>query len=266
MWRPAESGLASSENCGLKENIMSDLSRRKLLSSIAVAPAIGVLVASAGAQTGVYGYGPPPKKASGTSSGTPAHFDTTCTASPDLLLQRSRMAREQIQKAHFPDVVLVNRDGKKFRFYTDLLKDKVVVFNFFYAKCEGVCPGVTANLAKLYKLLGNRMGNPVFMYSITLKPEHDTPEVIKEYARSFDAGPFWTFFTGKDDDIERIRRGIGFVDPNPVVDRDKSQHIGNIRFGNEAQMQWAAGPGLAHASWLAKAVSFVIPGGETHMS
>lgn len=175
------------------------------------------------------------------------------------------MAREQIRREHFPDVVLVNQDGKKVRFYTDLLKDKIVVLNFFYAKCEGVCPGVTANLAKLYKLLGNHMGNPVFMYSITLKPEEDTLQVIKEYAKTYHAGPAWMFLTGNIDDIESIRRGIGFVDPNPVVDRDKSQHIGNIRYGNEAEMQWGSCPGLAHASWLAKEVSFVIPqqGGRT---
>lgn len=239
---------------------MPDLSRRKLLSSIVVAPAIGALVSSAAAQTGVYGFGtPPPKEASTPPKGTPAHFDTSCAVSPDILLEHSRAARQQIQQQHFPDVVLVNQDGKKFRFYTDLVKDKVVILNFFYAKCEGVCPGVSANLARLYKLLGKRMGNPVFMYSITLKPEQDTLEAIKEYASSYHAGPFWTFFTGKDDDIERIRRGIGFVNSDPVLDKDKSQHIGNIRFGNEAEMQWAACPGLAHASWLAKAVSFVIP-------
>ena len=67
------------------------------------------------------------------------------------------------------------------------------------------------------------------------------------------------FLTGKIDDIEKVRRGIGFVDPDPVLDRDKSNHIGNIRYGNEALMQWGACPGLAHATWLLKEVSFVIP-------
>lgn len=236
---------------------MSDLSRRKLLSSIAVAPVAGALASAAAAQTGVYGLGAPPAKAS--AKGTPAHFDTACPAPTDLLVERNRIAREQIREKHFPDVVLVNQDGKKVRFYTDLLKDKVVVLNLFYTKCDRVCPGVTANLARLYSLLGDRMGNPVFMYSISLKPE-DTPDVLKEYASRFHAGPAWMFLTGKGDDIESIRRGIGFVDPNPVIDRDKSQHIGNIRYGNEALMQWGSCPGLAHATWLMKEVSFVIPG------
>lgn len=176
-----------------------------------------------------------------------------------MLQDRDRVAREQIRLKHFPDVVLTNQDGKKLRFYTDLIKDRIVILNFFYAKCEGVCPGVTANLARLYKMLGTRMGNPVFMYSITLKPEEDTQKVIKEYARTYDAGPAWMFLTGKFDDIESIRRGIGFVDPNPVVDSDKSQHIGNIRYGNERLMEWGSGPGLAHVSWLLKEISYVIP-------
>jgi protein SCO1/2 len=237
---------------------MSDLSRRKLLGSIAVVPVAGALASAAAAQTGVYGLGAPPAKAS--AKGTPAHFDTTCAAPEDLLIQRNRAAREQIRTKHFPDVVLVNQDGKKFRFYTDLLKDKIMVLNLFYTQCEGVCPGVTANLAKLYKLFGDRMGNPLFIYSITLKPEHDTPDVLKEYATKFNAGPAWMFLTGKGDDIESIRRGIGFVDPDPVIDRDKSQHIGNIRYGNEALMQWGSCPGLSHATWLMKEVSFVMPG------
>lgn len=238
---------------------MPDLSRRRLLSSIAVAPLAGALASSAAAQTGVYGLGAPPAKAPAPANGLPGHVEPGRAAPPELLIERSRIAREQIQKRYFPDVVLINQDGKKFRFYTDLLKDKIVVLNLFYTKCEGVCPGVTANLAKLYKLFGDRMGNPLFMYSITLKPEQDTPKVIKEYASEFHAGPAWMFLTGKGDDIEKIRRGIGFVDPNPAVDRDKSQHIGNIRYGNEALMQWGSCPGLSRPTWMMKEVSFVIP-------
>lgn len=232
---------------------MANLSRRKLLSSLAVAPAIGVFASRAAAQSGVYGSVAPPKKAL-----PPGFVKTDNTPSEALLQEQARVDRQKIQALHFPDVVLVNQDGKKMRFYTDMLKDKVVVLNFFYAKCEGVCPGVTANLAKLYKLLGNRMGNPVFMYSITLKPEHDTVPVIKQYAQPYHAGPFWSFLTGTDDDIEKVRRGIGFVNSDPILDRDKSQHIGNIKYGNEPHGLWGTCPGLTHASWLFNEVSWVL--------
>src|SRR5204862_6263505 len=98
------------------------------------------------------------------------------------------------------------------------------------------------NLAKMQKLFGSRVGRDLFIYSLTLKPEEDGPEALKAYASMFDVGPGWTFLTGNGDDIEAIRRGIGFVDPNPVVDRDKSQHIGNIRYGNEPLGLWRACP------------------------
>lgn len=245
---------------------MSDKSRRQLLRSLAVAPVVGALVSRAAAQSGVYGGFAPPR-AKPSDAGTPAHFSTTCaqppgapvsSVTPEMLLEQGRKARERLRLKHFPDVTLVNQDGKKVRYYTDLLKDKVIVLNFFYAKCEGVCPGVNANLAKVYKLLGDRMGRQVFMYSISLKPEEDTPEVLKDYAHSLSAGPAWMFLTGNNDDIERVRRGMGFVNSDPVLDKDKSQHIGNICYGNEPLMLWGGGPGLVHATWLVKEISSVI--------
>src|SRR5260370_14200820 len=95
---------------------MDNPSRRKLLSLAAVAPFAGRVLA---ANTG----GPEPQAA----------------------------AREKIRRRYFPDVVLRTQDNKKVRFYEDLIKNKIVTINFFYAKCDGVCPGITANLVKVQK-------------------------------------------------------------------------------------------------------------------
>jgi len=70
--------------------------------------------------------------------------------------------------------------------------------------------------------------------------------------------PGWKLLTGKPDDIELLRRSLGFTNPDPVIDRDKSQHIGNLRYGNEPLMLWAACPGMAHAKWIAESISWVI--------
>src|ERR1044072_6113545 len=78
-------------------------------------------------------------------------------------------ARERIRKRHFPNVLLTAHTGKQVRFYDDLIKDKIVVINFMYVKCDGVCPGVTANLVRLQNLLGARLGRDIFMHSFTLK-------------------------------------------------------------------------------------------------
>jgi len=169
-------------------------------------------------------------------------------------------ARERIRDRNLPNVALLTHRNRRVRFYDDLVKDKVVVMNLMYAECEVVCPGITMNLGKVQKLFGRRLGRDIFMYSITLEPEHDTPSVLADYAREHGVGPGWTFLTGAPPDVERLRRSLGFVDPDPVLDKDKANHIGNIRYGNEPLMLWAACPGMADAKWIAESISWVVRG------
>jgi protein SCO1/2 len=166
-------------------------------------------------------------------------------------------ARDRIRERHFPNLLLTTQDGKKVRFYDDLIKDKIVVINFMYVRCNGVCPGITANLVRLQKLLGDRLGRDVFMYSFTLKPEEDTPEVLKAYAEAYHVKKGWTFLTGAPADMEVLRRKLGFTDPDPKLDADKSNHIGNIRYGNERLQLWGSCPGLSKASWMVESLGWV---------
>ena len=168
--------------------------------------------------------------------------------------------RELLRLRHFPNSELVTHQGKKVRFYDDLIKGRKVVINFMYAKCEGICVPVTANLVKVQKILKGRVGRDIFMYSITLKPEEDTPEVLNKYARTFHVGPGWLFLTGKPGDIEVLRRKLGFVYADPIEDADKSNHIGMLRFGNELFARWAACPGQAHADWIAISILSEVDG------
>ena len=167
-------------------------------------------------------------------------------------------ARQRLHRRIFPNVKLLTHDGKEVRFYDDLIKDKVVTINFFYAKCDGICPTVTANLAKAQKILGDKVGREIFMISISLKPEHDTPAVLKEYAGMYNARPGWSFLTGKPDDIELLRRSLGFTNLDPRLDKDTSQHIGNVRIGNEPLMLWSACPGMSRPEFIAKSITWMI--------
>jgi protein SCO1 len=166
------------------------------------------------------------------------------------------LARSRIQQQHLPNIPLVTHEGKEVRFYDDLVKDKVVMLNFFYAVCADVCPAVSANLAEVQKMLGDKVGRDIFMYSFTLKPEADDVFAIRAYRDSYDAGPGWTFLTGKPEDMEKLRRGIGFTDPNPLLDADTTQHIGNVRFGNEPLMLWSACPGMGKPELIVDAVTW----------
>ncbi len=169
----------------------------------------------------------------------------------------NKSARERIRERHFPNLLLTTHEGKKVRFYDDLLKDKIVLINFMYVKCEGVCPGITANLAKLQNILGNRLGRDIFMYSFTLKPEEDTPAVLRRYAEAFKVRKGWSFLTGTTEDMELLRRKLGFTDPDPRIDAVKSSHIGNLRYGNEPMQLWGSCPGMSKASWIAESISWV---------
>jgi len=155
--------------------------------------------------------------------------------------------RERLQRDHLPNVELITHEGQKVRFYDDLVKDKKVLINFMLTKCrDGTCPVTTANLVRLQKLLKDRVGRDIFFYSITLKPKEDTPAALRKYAKNHHVGPGWLFLTGKPEDIERLRRGLGFSYRDPVEDADKSNHVGMVRFGTEALMFWGAAPGMAN--------------------
>jgi protein SCO1/2 len=160
---------------------------------------------------------------------------------------------------YFPNYTLLTQDNKPVRFYDDLIKGKIVLINMFYAVCEGICPGITANLAKVQKLLGPRVGRDIFIYSLSIKPEHDTPAVLKEYAEMHGAKAGWLFLTGKPDEMEILRRKLGFVDPDPTVDADKSQHIGVIRYGNETLDKWGACPGMSRPERFVEALGWLDP-------
>jgi len=160
--------------------------------------------------------------------------------------------RELVRQRHFPNVELITQEGRKVLYYDDLIKDKKVVLNLMYVKCRGICVPVTANLVRVQKLLREHGRNDIFFYSITLKPEEDTPEALKQYAEAHGVGPGWWFLTGKPADIELIRRRLRFVDLDPVVDADKSSHIGMIRFGNEPMLRWVACPGQANPEHIFK--------------
>jgi len=164
--------------------------------------------------------------------------------------------RQRIQKYHLLNVELTTHEGKKVRFYDDLVKDRKVVINFMYANCEGICPPVTSNLVQVQKMLNGRVGRDIFFYSITLKPEEDSPEVLKRYAELHGVGPGWLFLTGKPEDVEALRRGLGFAYSDPVEDADKSNHVGMLRIGVEPAMRWAGMPGMARPQQTLRTVLF----------
>jgi protein SCO1 len=145
--------------------------------------------------------------------------------------------------SRYTNAVLRTQDNQEVRFYDDLIKGKQAVINFMYAECHGACPLVTQTLKKTYKDLKDRMGKDLFFYSITTKPQDDSPEALKHYAEMRKANlPGWYFLTGNEYDIQTIRFRL-FGMGHPGFDLDDSMHAGMLRIVNDARNSW----GMAQA-------------------
>jgi protein SCO1/2 len=159
----------------------------------------------------------------------------------------------------FTNVEVKTHDGRTLRFYDDVMKGKILLIDFMFTGCDGVCPLATENLARVQELLGDRVGEEIRMISISLQPEHDTPEVLAAYAKEHGVGPGWLFLTGQKDDIELLRHRLGFWDIDPAVDADPEQHIGTVRIANEPMHRWTMSSALVSPTTLVQNVNRVIP-------
>lgn len=135
---------------------------------------------------------------------------------------------------YFPNVPLTTQDGETVHFFDDLIKDKIVVINFIYTRCPDTCPLETAQLVRVQKIMGDRVGKDVFFYSISIDPENDTPSVLKEYRERF--GARWTFLTGKKSDIIKIRRKLGLYIEE--IQDGSNNHNVNMIIGNQKTGRW----------------------------
>jgi protein SCO1/2 len=142
---------------------------------------------------------------------------------------------EQWHGNYFPNFELTDQDGVTHKVYDDLLKDRVVAINFIYTRCKDVCPADTAQLSRVQDLLEGQLGKDVFLYSISLDPDNDSPDALKTYMHMFGVKPGWSFFTGKKADIELLERKFGLIGREGTGLKD---HAISFIIGNERTGQW----------------------------
>jgi protein SCO1/2 len=107
-----------------------------------------------------------------------------------------------------PDFALTSQDGAEVTL--GAFRGKVVAVTFIYTSCPDVCPMLTDKMARVQDELGADFGSKIAFLSITVDPEHDTPEVLKEYAEVLDADlAGWSFLTGTPAAVREVAHRYG---------------------------------------------------------
>jgi protein SCO1 len=156
-------------------------------------------------------------------------------------------------EGYFPNSTVYDQNGTALRFYDDVIRNKIVLVSFIYAKCHDLCPLTTARLAEVRHRLGDVVGRDVFFVSISIDPENDTPAVLKAFAEPFDAGPGWLFLTGASADINQIRKKFG------ELSSDKSDHMAEVVLGNDRTGEWARDSAMTDPTLLTMNVRAMDP-------
>lgn len=109
--------------------------------------------------------------------------------------------------AQLEDFQLTNQDNKKLKLSD--FQGSVLVVNFFFTNCAGNCSRLTQQMGIFQKRLMG-VGPAIRLLSITVDPDTDTPEKLKEYAEKYQADfKIWQFLTGDRATIEKVV-GDGF--------------------------------------------------------
>jgi protein SCO1/2 len=169
-----------------------------------------------------------------------------------LAVACSAAAQEKAVGTYFQGLKLVDQDGRRVDLYSDLMKDKVVVINTFFASCTGSCPVMAKTFHYVQEQLGDRIGRDVWLISITVDPATDTPAALKKYAETWKARPGWRFLTGSQEEVAAALKRIGqYVD-------DRETHKNVILVGNDRTGLWKKLFGLAKAHEIRESVESVV--------
>lgn len=157
-------------------------------------------------------------------------------------------------RMNIPDIELLDQDGRKIHFYTDLVKGQTVAINFIFTTCTTICPPLGATFARVQKELGDKVGRDVRFISISVDPATDTPERLKAWGAKFHAGDGWTFVTGNKPQVDELLNALG------ASSARREDHSPTILIGNEAHGSWTRTYGLANTSRLVQIINDTIAG------
>ena len=166
----------------------------------------------------------------------PGYSQVTATAgaaNTDTAAKRDNAVAEEKARRFFTDLEVIDQNGERLRFYSDVLKDRVVLISFIFTNCEGACPMVAQKLKQTRSLMVESVRDDVWFVSISIDPDRDTPDAMKQFAeRQGVDDSRWIFLTGEKQNLETIIKKLGQYTP------DIEAHSTLMLAGNTRTKHW----------------------------
>jgi protein SCO1/2 len=154
-----------------------------------------------------------------------------------------------------PDVALIDQDAREVTLRELVDSGDVVMVDFIFGTCTTICPILSAGFSNLQRRLGSGPGGPVLI-SLSIDPEHDTPEIMTSYLKRYRAQPGWSFLTGDRDDIDVIMHAFDAYVP------DKMSHQPVTFIKGNGPDQWIKIDGLVSTKDLLAELEKIQGGGQ----
>ena len=142
-----------------------------------------------------------------------------------------------------PDVILIDQEAQLVTLEELVDGNDVVMVDFIFGTCTTICPILSAGFSNLQRRMGSGPGGPTLI-SLSIDPEHDSPEIMAKYLKRYRAQPGWSFLTGDREDIDKIMHAFDAY----VPDKMSHQPVTFIKAG--ASNRWVKIDGLVSTADL----------------
>jgi len=142
-----------------------------------------------------------------------------------------------------PSVKLLDAQANLVDIAELLNTDQPIAVNFIFTSCTTICPIMSATFAQAQRQLGVD-AKQIMWVSISIDPEHDTPEKLRTYARQYGADSNWHFLTGELDNIISLQKSFA------VFRGDKSNHAPTTLLRAGRDQPWVRLDGLTSSAEL----------------
>ena len=189
---------------------------------------------------------------------TPSGTGTPALASAEATADCACPPAGGVYAGYFPNVPVRTHDNRLTLFYNDLLRGKIVMIHCI-SMASDVTPAVLDNLAQVQRLLGDRLGRDVFLYSLTLDPMHDTPHILRDVAATYGVGPGWWLLRSTVEVTQTLRHRLFASVDSQSHPTAQDGALGLVRYGNEPLGLWGAVPAKTVPAQIVQRLEWITP-------